>query len=238
MTCATDVVGSSVKLDSVQIGVSDLLQASRSYEALLGMPPASAGREKVRFQLRRGAVELESGNPGLHSLTFTYATPPCTWPCGIDSYHGLDVRLVLATEASLAGPVPATAAEAIDHVVVSTADPERAVALWRDRLQVRLALDREFPERGLRMCFFRSDGITLEFVSALSPPAGPAGVDRLHGLAYRVANLRAFHARLTREGLDVSPIRAGQKPGTQVSTVRSGTEGVPTLLICDSASTP
>ena len=37
-------------------------------------------------------------------------------------------------------------------------------------------------------------------------------------------------------GVDVSEVRNGRKPGTRVMTVRSGTCGVPTLLVQPSAS--
>ena len=36
-------------------------------------------------------------------------------------------------------------------------------------------------------------------------------------------------------GVDVSEVRTGRKPGTRVMTVRSGTCGVPTLLVQPSA---
>ena len=44
-------------------------------------------------------------------------------------------------------------------------------------------------------------------------------------------NVSAARARLAEKGFDVSPVRAGAKPGTQVCSVRAGTAGVPTLLI-------
>ena len=113
--------------------------------------------------------------------------------------------------------------------MVNTPDPDRAVRLWRDGLGVRLALDREFAQRGLRMLFFRSAGVTLEYVSLLGGKG--EGDDALDGIAYRVADLASVRARLLAEGLDVSEVRTGNKQGTQVATVRSGTEGVPTLLI-------
>ena len=53
----------------------------------------------------------------------------------------------------------------------------------------------------------------------------------LDGVAYRVADLASVRARLLAAGLDVSELRTGNKQGTRVATVRSGTEGVPTLLI-------
>ena len=83
------------------------------------------------------------------------------------------------------------------------------------------------------MLFFRSAGVTLEFVASISPAPAPAGPDRLYGVAYRVPDLAACRERLVRAGLDVSDIRDGQKRGTIVATVRSGTAGVPTLLVQD-----
>ena len=129
------------------------------------------------------------------------------------------------TAGSAAGGVTA-----IDHVVVHTSDPERAIAHWRDRLGLRLALDRTFPERGLRLLFFRSGGLTLEYAHALDGTLGSSD-DRVYGVSYRVSDAEAVRARLAADGLDVSEVRAGMKPGSTVVTVRSGTAGVPTLLI-------
>jgi hypothetical protein len=100
---------------------------------------------------------------------------------------------------------------------------------------LRLALDREFPERGLRLLFFRSGGMTLEYACPVtsSGDAGSADGDRLYGVSYRVADLASCRARLQGAGLDVSEIRPGLKPGTSVATVRSGTAGIPTLLLHD-----
>jgi catechol 2,3-dioxygenase-like lactoylglutathione lyase family enzyme len=115
-------------------------------------------------------------------------------------------------------------------VVVHTPDPERAIAHWRDRLGLRLALDRTFAERGLRLLFFRSGGLTLEYAYALDGTLGTSD-DRVYGVSYRVGSAQAVRARLAADGIDVSELRAGMKPGSTVLTVRSGTAGVPTLLI-------
>ena len=128
---------------------------------------------------------------------------------------------------------PATAALGIDHVVVQTADPERAIAFWRDHAGLRLALDRSFAERSLRLLFFRSGGITLEYASPHPPPASRDLPDRFHGVSYRIADLPAHRARLLAAGFEVSEIRAGMRPGTSVATVRSGTAGIPTLLLAE-----
>jgi hypothetical protein len=88
-----------------------------------------------------------------------------------------------------------------------------------------------FPERGLRLVFFRSGGVTLELAAAHPAATVADGPDRLHGVSYRVADLGARRERLLRAGVDVSEIRRGMRPGTSVATVRSGTAGVPTLLL-------
>ncbi len=224
-----------VQFDSVRINVADLAAATSEYERLLGRP-AQMGAGVCRFQLTRGAVELGLGEPGLDSLCFAgVADGMASWAIAPDAFHGLRVRTILAHDAEIIAVQPDGVA-AIDHVVIHSPDLDRAGALWRDRLGLRLALDREFPQRGLRMLFFRSAGVTLEFVGTLPAPADRGGSDRLSGIAYRVTDLAACRARLLRTGIEVSEIRRGYKPGTHVATVRSGTEGVPTLLISASDS--
>ena len=199
----------------MQIGAADVDAAAARYATLLGVEPVAG-----RFQLERGAVEIVRGDPGVRSIRFR-GEPADGWP---DDFHGVDV---LRTAAS---PPPPASGVAIDHVVVQTTDAARAIALWRDRLGLRLALDRVFPDRGLRLLFFRTGGITLEFATSEPPPA-ETGPDRLHGVSYRVPDLEARRACLVAAGFDVSPIRTGMRPGTSVATVRSETAGVPTLLL-------
>ncbi len=219
-----------MQFDSVRINVSDLAAATSEYERLLGRR-AQIVAGASRLQLTHGAVELGLGEPGLDSLSFTGDSEwAASWATTPDAFNGLHVRARLAPAAEPAA-VPPDGVTAIDHVVIHSPDLERARALWRDRLGLRLALDRAFPDRGLRMLFFRSGGVTLEFVGTLTSPADRSGPDRLWGIAYRVNDLNACCARLLRAGIDVSDIRPGHKPGTQVATVRSGTERVPTLLI-------
>jgi hypothetical protein len=50
-------------------------------------------------------------------------------------------------------------------------------------------------------------------------------------MSWRVDNAEATRARLLSAGVDVSEVRTGRKPGTRVLTVRSGTCGIPTLLV-------
>jgi len=127
----------------------------------------------------------------------------------------------------------AAAITALDHVVVSTSDPERAAALYGARLGLDMALDRSHPDWG-RLMFFRCGDLIVEVTHRPGKQADTTQ-DKLYGLCWRVADIETVHARLVQAGADVSEIRTGRKPGTRVMTVRKGTCGVPTLLVQPSA---
>jgi len=141
--------------------------------------------------------------------------------------------LELAKERPLSAHTAAGAITAMDHVVVSTSDPERAAALYGARLGLDMALDRSHPDWG-RLMFFRCGDLIVE-VTHRPGKSADTSQDRLSGLCWRVADIDATHARLVQAGVDVSEVRTGRKPGTRVMTVRSGTCGVPTLLVQPSA---
>jgi len=135
----------------------------------------------------------------------------------------------------LAGERPHSAATAaapilaLDHVVVSTEDPERAAALFGARLGLDMALDRSHQEWG-QLMFFRCGDLIVEVVRR--PVAGAdQNRDKLWGLSWRVADIDATRARLAAAGIDVSEVRAGRKAGTRVMSVRSGACGIHTLLL-------
>ena len=118
---------------------------------------------------------------------------------------------------------------AMDHIVVSTGDPERAAALYGARLGLDMALDRSHPDWG-RLMFFRCGDLIVEIVHRPGAAVDPAH-DKLYGMSWRVDNADATRARLVSAGVDVSEVRTGRKPGTRVLTVRSSTCGIPTLLV-------
>ncbi|HXL14008.1 MAG TPA: VOC family protein [Bradyrhizobium sp.] len=139
--------------------------------------------------------------------------------------------LELAKERPLSVRTAVASITAMDHVVIATADAERAAALYGARLGLDMALDRTHPDWG-RLMFFRCGDLTIEVVHR--PGKGDAADrerDRLWGLSWRVADIEATRARLAQAGVAVSDVRAGRKPGTRVLTVRSGTCGIPTLLV-------
>ena len=121
----------------------------------------------------------------------------------------------------------------LDHVVVSTHQPERAAALYGARLGLDMALDRSHPDWG-RLMFFRCGDLIVEVVQR--PGQNDlAKDDHVWGLSWRAGDLDATRARLVADGVAVSEIRTGRKPGTRIMTVKSGTCGVPTVLLERSA---
>ena len=151
--------------------------------------------------------------------------------------RGLPIELIHRESPPLeeaAQPRPDHADETVvglDHLVVLSPAPDDSLRLFRDALGLRLALDRSFEQRGVRLIFFRVGGTTIEIGSRLGPPPQPERGDAFGGLAWRVPNVDAIRARLLGSGFDVSEVRAGHTPGTRVCTVRRPTHGVPTLLI-------
>lgn len=147
-----------------------------------------------------------------------------------DAAHG--VRLFFL-ESNGERPVSEISADApitgLDHVVVETADPERAAALYGARLRLDMRLDRSHADWG-HLMFFRCGDLIVETVKRAGKDYSD-GRDRLWGLSFRVDDIAAARRRMQAAGINVSEPRAGRKPGTQVATVRNGTCGVPTILL-------
>ena len=127
--------------------------------------------------------------------------------------------------------------ERVDHVVVMTREPDRAVDFYGEKLGIRLALDRTFEKRGLRLLFFRLGGTTLEISAPLSNDAElgagqtDADSDHLWGIAYSVTDAEAARARMLEAGLKASDVRDGHKSGTRVFSIGGSPLGIPTLVI-------
>ena len=131
-------------------------------------------------------------------------------------------------------PVADAAPDAVvslDHVVIDTPNPDRALGLYGARLGLDLALDRNAPEWKTRFLFFRTGGLTFEVIHRLGETHDAAAPDKIWGLTWEVDDLAAAHARLSAAGFNISEQRKGRKPGSTVFTVRDGTMGVPTLFI-------
>jgi catechol 2,3-dioxygenase-like lactoylglutathione lyase family enzyme len=137
--------------------------------------------------------------------------------------------LELAGERRQSAATSASPVLGLDHVVISTADPERAAALYGARLGLDMRLDRSHPDWG-QLMFFRCGDLIVEVVKRPGADADPAH-DKLWGLSWRVSDIEAVRIRLMAAGINVSEVRTGRRPGTRVMSVRDGTSGVHTLLL-------
>jgi catechol 2,3-dioxygenase-like lactoylglutathione lyase family enzyme len=148
--------------------------------------------------------------------------------------HAAGLLFVLARDQarSTSPPIGAEAAAvaALDHVVVHTPSPDRALGVYGAKLGLDLRLDRENAQWGARQLFFRCGGAVFEVGASLKAPLSDAP-DRFGGLAWRVGDAEAGQARMAAAGFDVSEVRTGRKPGTKVFTVRDAPAGVPTLML-------
>ncbi len=214
--------------DSIIIDVPDLAEATAEYSQLLGISPDG------------GRVAL--GNVGLLLTEVAGLSQPRIASLGL-----LDPELPEGTREPLdGGPLAlplerahtrdgdyreeptATGIYAVDHVVLQTRDADACIALFRDQLGLRLALDQTVPEFGGRMLFFRHGKMTLEVIQHLERPPEQ---DFFWGITYLCQDIDATVAELDRRGVAHSPVRQGRKPGTRVTTVKSHCLGLPTLLI-------
>ncbi|MCO5129915.1 MAG: VOC family protein [Xanthobacteraceae bacterium] len=147
-----------------------------------------------------------------------------------DAAHGVRLFFLDMNASRPASVVNADApVTGLDHVVVETADPERAAALYGARLRLDMRLDRSHADWG-HLMFFRCGDLIVETVKRAGKDYSD-GRDRLWGLSFRVDDIARARARMQAAGIEVSEPRAGRKPGTFVATVRSGTHGVPTILL-------
>lgn len=120
--------------------------------------------------------------------------------------------------AAVAGDARAAVA-AFDHVVVFTEDLEASVLTWAERVGLRVAWRRDFPERGTRNVGLALGDVIVELI--VRTDRVPAGRDDvLWGVAYRTADATLAVERARAAGLDAGPVRDGLAPGTRVATVR------------------
>jgi catechol 2,3-dioxygenase-like lactoylglutathione lyase family enzyme len=216
-------------------GESEGLCGIRLEWDLEGSEVSSRGTPKAFEHLRLGSRVPEPGR-----ATGTGGAPDRSWQVlrvDREASRSIPLEIVSGDEgwrpaATREGDAPrGSRVDALDHVVVLSPDVEASRQLYETGLGLRLALDRSFPERGVRLLFFRVGGTTIEIGGRLDAEPRPEAGDRFGGLAWRVGDVDAARQRLVADGFDVSPTRKGHKPGTRVCTVRSPVHGVPTLLI-------
>jgi catechol 2,3-dioxygenase-like lactoylglutathione lyase family enzyme len=244
-------------LDHIVLGAQSLDRAVAGYQALLGRRADGASLQLANVRLDLRACD-GSGSEGLSALAFAVGDMgkaqrllqqralPLTQAGTAESKaahiaaaatHGVAIS-VLARNPDLGRPQPsplgeaeeASAVSGLDHVVIRSPNPDRAVALYAGRLGLSLRLDRTEPAWGARLLFFRCGDLIIEAAHDLEGGIGE-GPDRLWGLSWRVPDVTKAHARLRSAGVEVSGIRAGRRPHTKVFTMKSHTAGVPTLML-------
>lgn len=231
-----------VGLDHVAVSAADLETGVRAFTALLGREPQRVDGE-AWFQLPNMALRLVPGDAdvltalGLRSddpeADQTLMTRRGLTPAGAGlDVAGVAVMLTPVHDRPISPPTAevASAVAGLDHVVIRTRNIDRAVANFGGRLGLDLRLDRANEAWGARQLFFRCGGAVIEFGASLKAPASDEP-DSFGGLAWRVLDPDAAHARIAAAGFDVSEVRTGRKPGTKVFTVRSGVPGAPSLMI-------
>ncbi|WP_411287352.1 VOC family protein [Phenylobacterium sp.] len=151
-----------------------------------------------------------------------------------DDTAGLQILLMAAPRDGvpwpLSEPTGAGAVASLDHVVIHTPNPDRALAIHGAKLGLDLRLDRVNAQWGARQMFFKAGEALIE-VGASLKAAVSDGPDSFGGLAWRVDDPVNAQARIAAAGFDVSEVRAGRKPGTHVFTVRDAPAGVATLML-------
>ena len=144
--------------------------------------------------------------------------------------RGIFTFLIEHTEGALPSldKYPSDSVNKLDHVVINTNDADGFIDIYRDTFNIRLALDKVIEHWKSRMLFFRFNKTTIEVIERKNEDTSQ---DSLWGLAWEVESIKETHKRLTKEGVDITPIKDGLKENTLVATIKSHTHNVPTLLI-------
>lgn len=191
-----------------------------------------------RLVTRRG---LKASAPGALSTRNDQGADRFWATSSLDAAETAGIRILLVAPVREPWPEnpptaePGAAISELDHVVIHTANPDRALALYGAKLGLDLRLDRSNSDWGVRQLFFRCGSAVVEFAASLQEP-GSDKLDSFGGLAWRTTDTVAAQARIAAAGFDVSEARTGRKPGTEVFTVRSGVPAAPALVIQQNAA--
>ena len=144
--------------------------------------------------------------------------------------RGIFSFIIEHTEGSLKklDEYPSDSINKLDHLVINTNDADGFIHVYQDIFKIRLALDKVIEHWDSRMLFFRLNRTTIEVVEKRDEKESK---DSLWGLAWEVENIKEAHKRLIDSGVEITPIKKGLKENTLVSTIKSHTHNVPTLLI-------
>ncbi len=235
-------------LDHLVLRASFVDGAVGAYETLFGRRA-----EDGRLQLGNVGLVIEDEPATAHLASIVFAIDSLDKAAHLLERRAVptereDERLMLAREATHEVPIAliqrkdrpppsplmsadeAASVVGLDHVVIRTPNPERAVAFYGGRLGLDLRLDRTNPQWRARLLFFRCGDLVVEIAHDLNKGISH-NPDQLWGLSWRTPDIGRAHTRLKKAGVEVSPPREGRRPGTQVFSVQSHTANVPTIVI-------
>ena len=243
------------KLNAVVVEVTDLAAAMHDYEALTGVAGVLGpfrGDDSACFQLTNVCLRLVTtgGRQGLKQLVFQSgdlaAAKERLKSMGIsvidaesdddflslssDTTRGISLAVTTAMDSTVLNEATTPLIAGLDHAVIASGDGDYTAALLGGRLQLDMRLDLTNPDWDSRLMFFRCGDLIIEVYQPLSKPL-PVAQDRFFGLSWRTLDIDETHGLLSARGFNVSPVKAGRKPGTRVCTVRDKTHGVPTLIL-------
>ena len=243
------------KLNAVVVEVTDLAAAMHDYEALTGVAGVLGpfrGDDSACFQLTNVCLRLVTtgGRQGLKQLVFQSgdlaAAKQRLKSMGIsvidaesdddflslssDTTRGISLAVTTAMDSTVLNEATTPLIAGLDHAVIASGDGDYTAALLSARLQLDMRLDLTNPDWDSRLMFFRCGDLIIEVYQPLSKPL-PVAQDRFFGLSWRTLDIDETHGLLSERGFNVSPVKAGRKPGTRVCTVRDKTHGVPTLIL-------
>lgn len=218
--------------DRVLLAVPDLAWALDQYAALFAIRAQPVDDGAAWLALGNSVIELRqrSLDSAIIEGIVLRAAGAGAAAMPLDNPLGLSLALCdgSASERFRAAGNAARAPLRVDHLVLRTAQAAASIALFRDRLGIRLALDQNVPAWGGRMLFFRAGKMTLEVIAA---PEHGDDASVFWGIAYHCDDIDALLARLDARGVAHSDVREGRKPGTRVASLKSHDLGIPTLLI-------
>ena len=173
-------------------------------DALSSMVFASNDLDKAARLLERRAVPSERSGDRL------VLSPGAT--------HGVPIELCAHQErAPSPPPAPMKRHRSMRSTTSSSGHPipNAPSHFYAGRLGLDLRLDRSNPDWGSRLLFFRCGDLVVEIAHDLKKGVSD-GPDHLWGLSWRATDIAKANARLKSAGVDVSPVRTGRRPGTEV----------------------
>jgi catechol 2,3-dioxygenase-like lactoylglutathione lyase family enzyme len=215
------LLGREAKDGQLRVGnVGLVIEDGAATARLSSMVFATRSLDDARRQLERRAVPVQREGDQLMLAK--------------DATHQVPIALLERSEAPSPSPLlncaEAASVTALDHVVIRSPNPERAIVLYAGRLGLDLRLDRSNADWGSRLLFFRCGDLVVEIAHDLKKGVSDAP-DELWGLSWRTPDIARANERLKKAGVEVSEPRTGRRPGTQVFTVQSHTANVPTIVI-------